>query len=162
LYSGSDGQSHIEAVDLSQTPDWGAGLAASQISFRESPVGNFQDWHPAPRRQFVIILSGQLEIGLGDGSKHVFGPGDARLVEDTELVDRGIELIGINTRRGSIAGQHANVLEGRCADLLVGRRLVTAKKSLVAPTQEPYRSGFWIGTTTRMEIWQPALTRVFR
>jgi hypothetical protein len=24
-----------------------------------------------------------LEIGLGDGSKHVFGPGDARLVEDT-------------------------------------------------------------------------------
>jgi hypothetical protein len=31
----------------------------------------------------VIILSGQLEIGLGDGSKHVFGPGDARLVEDT-------------------------------------------------------------------------------
>ena len=83
LYSGSDGQSHIEAVDLSQTPDWGAGLAASQISFRESPVGNFQDWHPAPRRQFVIILSGQLEIGLGDGSKHVFGPGDARLVEDT-------------------------------------------------------------------------------
>ena len=31
----------------------------------------------------MIILSGQLEIGLGDGSKHVFGPGDARLVEDT-------------------------------------------------------------------------------
>lgn len=39
--------------------------------------------HPAPRRQFVIILSGHLEIGLGDGSTHVFGPGDARLVEDT-------------------------------------------------------------------------------
>ena len=37
----------------------------------------------APRRQFVIILSGQLEIGCGDGSKQVFGPGDARLVEDT-------------------------------------------------------------------------------
>ena len=31
----------------------------------------------------MIILSGQLEIGLGDGSKHLFGPGDARLVEDT-------------------------------------------------------------------------------
>jgi len=29
------------------------------------------------------VLSGQLEIGLGDGGKHVFGPGDARLVEDT-------------------------------------------------------------------------------
>jgi len=72
-----------ESIDLSQKSDWGKGLATTQISFRESPTGNFQDWHPAPRRQFVIILSGQLEIGLGDGSKHVFGPGDARLVEDT-------------------------------------------------------------------------------
>ena len=56
---------------------------ATKITFRTSPVGRFEDWHPAPRRQFVIILTGQLEIGLGDGSKHVFGPGDARLVEDT-------------------------------------------------------------------------------
>ena len=31
----------------------------------------------------MIILSGQLEIGFGDGSKRVFSAGDARLVEDT-------------------------------------------------------------------------------
>ena len=48
-----------------------------------TPAGNFLDWHPAPRRQWVIILSGELEIGLGDGSVRRFGPGDARLVEDT-------------------------------------------------------------------------------
>jgi hypothetical protein len=83
LYAGSDGQAHIETVELKAKPDWLKGLPASQIAFREWPVGQFLDWHPAPRRQFVIILSGQLEIGLGDGSKHVFGPGDARLVEDT-------------------------------------------------------------------------------
>ena len=83
LYTGTDGQSHIETISLAESAEWGKGLATTQISFRESPAGNFQDWHPAPRRQFVIIVSGQLEIGLGDGSKHVFGPGDARLVEDT-------------------------------------------------------------------------------
>lgn len=83
LYTGSDGQSHVETIDLATTPSWTAGLASSNITFRTAPVGNFADWHPAPRRQFVIILSGQLEIGLGDGSKHIFGPGDARLVEDT-------------------------------------------------------------------------------
>jgi len=83
LYSGPDRQSHVEPIDLSRTPDWLKGLAATQIAFREWPVGEFLDWHPAPRRQFVILLSGQLEIGLGDGSKHVFGPGHARLVEDT-------------------------------------------------------------------------------
>ena len=83
LYTGSDGESHIEPIDLSGTPDWKAGLDTTTISFREDSPGRFVDWHPAPRRQFVIILSGQLEIGLSDGSKHVFGPGDARLVEDT-------------------------------------------------------------------------------
>ena len=83
LYTGSDGQSHIEPIDLALTPSFTTGLATTQISFREDPVGRYLDWHPAPRRQFVIILSGQLEIGLGDGSRHVFGPGDARLVEDT-------------------------------------------------------------------------------
>jgi len=83
LYTSKDGQSHIEPIDLARAPSWKSGLATTQISFRESPVGNFIDWHPAPRRQFVIILAGQLEIGLGDGSKQVFGPGDARLVEDT-------------------------------------------------------------------------------
>jgi hypothetical protein len=83
LYTGTDGQSHIEPIDLSRTSEWTAGLATTNITFREVRAGNFQDWHPAPRRQFVIILSGQLEIGLGDGTKHVFGPGDARLVEDT-------------------------------------------------------------------------------
>jgi quercetin dioxygenase-like cupin family protein len=83
LYTGPDGESHVEPVDLSRASEWTRGLAATQISFRTDPVGRFLDWHPAPRRQFVIILSGQLEIGLGDGSKHLFGAGDARLVEDT-------------------------------------------------------------------------------
>ena len=83
LYTGSDGQSHLEPIDLGRATDWTKGLAATQIAFRESPAGQFLDWHPAPRRQFVIILAGQLEIGLGGGGKQVFGPGDARLVEDT-------------------------------------------------------------------------------
>ena len=83
LYTGADGKSHVEPIALNKTPEWGTGLATPQIAFREDPAGHLRDWHPAARRQFVIILAGQLEIGLGDGSMHVFGPGDARLVEDT-------------------------------------------------------------------------------
>ena len=83
LYTGSDNESHIDPVDLSQTPEWMQAQDTTHITFREAPVGNFQDWHPAPRRQYIIIVSGELEIGLSDGTKHVFGPGDARLVEDT-------------------------------------------------------------------------------
>jgi hypothetical protein len=83
LYTGPDGQSHIEPIDIDKKADWLKGLPTTQISFRVWPKGEFLDWHPAPRRQFVIILSGQLEIGCGDGTKQIFGPGDARLVEDT-------------------------------------------------------------------------------
>ncbi len=82
LYTGDDGQSHIESIDLDSHPEWKDGLNAKTINFQEWPPGRFIDWHPAPRRQYVISLSGQIEIGLGDGSTSRYGPGDARLVED--------------------------------------------------------------------------------
>jgi hypothetical protein len=82
LYTGSDGQSHIEDQSLASHPVLTSPLAAKHIMFRDMPAGTFIDWHPAPQRQYVIILSGELEIGLGDGTLRRFGPGDARLVED--------------------------------------------------------------------------------
>ena len=39
-------------------------------------------WHNAPRRQFVITLTGRSEIGVGDGSSQQLGPGDMMLAED--------------------------------------------------------------------------------
>ena len=83
LYSGDDGQSHIEELDIAARADITQGLAVSTITFREWEPGHFIDWHPAPRRQYIISLSGHIEIELGDGTKHTFNPGDARLVEDT-------------------------------------------------------------------------------
>ena len=83
LYTGEDGQSHIETLDLASQPQLTSPQNTATISFREWPPGHFIDWHPAPRRQYIISLSGQIEIGLGDGSTKRYGPGDARLVEDT-------------------------------------------------------------------------------
>ncbi len=83
MYTDAQGKARWEEMDLSQTPDWTKGQDTTRIVFGTREPGKTQDWHPAPQRQFVIILSGQLEIGFEDGSKKVFGPGDARLVEDT-------------------------------------------------------------------------------
>jgi hypothetical protein len=38
--------------------------------------------HPAPRRQWVVMLRGAIEVEVSDGSRHVFQPGDLLLVED--------------------------------------------------------------------------------
>jgi hypothetical protein len=38
--------------------------------------------HPAPRRQWVVMLRGTIEVVVTDGSRRVFGPGDLLLAED--------------------------------------------------------------------------------
>ena len=83
LYSETDGESHLEEMDLSQHSDLTEARRTANITFREWASGHFIDWHPAPRRQYIISLSGGVEIGLGDGTSVVYNPGDARLVEDT-------------------------------------------------------------------------------
>jgi quercetin dioxygenase-like cupin family protein len=45
--------------------------------------GSFEDWHPAPRRQFAFILKGVVEVTVGDGEARQFGPGSVVLLEDT-------------------------------------------------------------------------------
>lgn len=87
LYSGEDGESHIEEIDPSSHPDWTELHNAKGIVFRALPPGFFSDWHVAPRRQYIITLSGEAEIGLGDGTVHRLGPGDVNLAED--LTGRG-------------------------------------------------------------------------
>jgi len=83
MYTGPDGKSHLEEQSPAEHPALGKPQAAAHIVFAQQPGGTFIDWHPAPRRQYVILISGELEIGLGDGTVRRFGPGDARLVEDT-------------------------------------------------------------------------------
>jgi hypothetical protein len=83
LYTGADGESHIDELNLQGHPELREIQTTSGIRLQEFAAKQFIDWHPAPRRQWVIILSGELEIGLGDGTFRRFGPGDARLVEDT-------------------------------------------------------------------------------
>ena len=83
-YTGADGQSHFEDLDL-LPPDVERSIeqAASSITFTRSPNGRFSDWHNAPRRQYAIFLSGgEMEVVTGDGTTRRFGPGDAVLFED--------------------------------------------------------------------------------
>src|ERR1700732_621043 len=69
-YTGTDGQSHFEDLDL-LPPDMERSIeqAASSITFTRSPNGRYSDWHNAPRRQYAIFLSGgEMEVVIGDGT----------------------------------------------------------------------------------------------
>ncbi len=92
LYTGSDGESHFEELEMDFKPRGNATETspvqdATDIVFRSAPPGHVQDWHPAPRRQYVITLSGQGEIEIGDGTIRQFGPGNVMLADD--LTGRG-------------------------------------------------------------------------
>jgi hypothetical protein len=88
LYTGPDGESRFEDIDVPLEDKGSIGrLSAPQpatgIIFRETEPSYDYDWHPAPQRQYIIMLEGELEIEAGDGSKRHFSPGDILLVEDT-------------------------------------------------------------------------------
>ena len=86
IYSGDDGESHFEELELSFEAVANAERTATQnaasVTFSRMQPGTFSDWHTAPRRQYVITLEGQMEVGLGDGTKRIFNPGDVLLADD--------------------------------------------------------------------------------
>ena len=82
MYSGADGETHVEEMDLERHPNLMNLQKVGGLRLQKAEAGRFSDFHTAPDRRWHIILSGQIEIGLGDGSHHRFGPGDIRLIED--------------------------------------------------------------------------------
>jgi hypothetical protein len=83
LYTGSDGKSHFEDLNIPAGEMETVPLkSGADLTFRRAPDGRFSDWHNAPRRQYVFILSGQMEIGVGDGTVRRLMAGDILLAED--------------------------------------------------------------------------------
>jgi quercetin dioxygenase-like cupin family protein len=93
LYSDTNGETHFDMVKVEQHLMTGAPPAApffvsldnpaSRYRFYSFEPGWFGDLHPAPTRQFLILLSGEVEMEAGDGEVRRFGPGAIVLLEDT-------------------------------------------------------------------------------
>ena len=87
LYTGPDGQTHAEEMEANFT----AGspnevfklMRITGAELHRAAPGTVVDWHTAPRRQYVITLSGQGELEVSGGKKIPVGPGHIDLVEDT-------------------------------------------------------------------------------
>ncbi|MDP9317105.1 MAG: hypothetical protein M3R24_40670 [Chloroflexota bacterium] len=88
LYTGADGEAHFEDFDIPLTDAGSIGqlselYPATGVIFRETGPEYDYTWHTAPRRQFIIMLHGEVDVTIGDGTTRRFGTGDILLAEDT-------------------------------------------------------------------------------
>ncbi len=59
-------------------------VALWDLTVISAPAGGVADRHPVPRRQFNLILRGQVAVQVCDGEVRRFGPGSLISGEDTE------------------------------------------------------------------------------
>jgi quercetin dioxygenase-like cupin family protein len=91
LFTGKDGTSQFEDVEVPLTPDEPAPhelsvsqpISASAVLFGRAPAQGSHPEQPEPRRQLMIGLTGSVEVTTADETR-VFGPGDVLLAEDLE------------------------------------------------------------------------------
>ena len=89
MFTGTDGQTHFRELNIptkaaadsgrqatDPLPSIGAGLGEATQARPQL------DWHNAPRRQMVAVLTGGIEITTGDGTVREFRAGDIFFADD--------------------------------------------------------------------------------
>jgi len=93
IFADEEGETHFKDVEIELVSNQYAPPAppfmvselrsATHYGFSQFPSGWVGEWHPTPRKQFYLILSGEVECSVSDGERRVFGPGSIVLLEDT-------------------------------------------------------------------------------
>jgi hypothetical protein len=88
LYTDAGSQSHLRDIEVKWVEERRSSklskhLPATGIIFLETQAEHDIDWHPAPRRQYIINLDAGVKITASDGESRVIGTGEIILVEDT-------------------------------------------------------------------------------
>jgi len=85
IFTKPSGESGIEIreVPMSQAVrPMSETFRAESLFFRETPEGNVEDYHTAPRRQLIFLTSGLLELESSEGKRFICRPGDLIFAED--------------------------------------------------------------------------------
>jgi quercetin dioxygenase-like cupin family protein len=105
LYTDANDVSHfaVEKMELKARGTEGidAVMAVNRIGdvqgalFAALRAGSTEDWHVAPRRQFMVCLQGVVELTASDGEKRRVKPGEIVLLED--LTGKGHKTHAVGT-----------------------------------------------------------------
>jgi hypothetical protein len=87
IYADEEGVSHFADFDVALEPGGEIGRLSSPLPgygviFRETESSYDYDWHRPPRKQWIVLLDGEISIETGDGATRTFRGGDVLLVED--------------------------------------------------------------------------------
>jgi hypothetical protein len=90
MYTGADGQSHVEKVSVKLSAVHGNAITVEQsepVKVSSSYVvrvapGVAEDWHNADARRYVIPISGKAEVEVANGEKFSVEPGGIYIAED--------------------------------------------------------------------------------
>jgi hypothetical protein len=99
LYTGSDGQSHIDQVPIA--------LYGSHADLKQSEAPKmsdayivraasrmFESWHNADRKRYIVVGSGEAEVTTTSGEKARIVPGQIYLAEDLTGKGHTFRVIG--------------------------------------------------------------------
>jgi hypothetical protein len=82
-----DGELRLEPQQIARgfAPTLTGGLPSSGagVLYLFSPAEFDSEPHPAPRRQWVVLLRGMLDVVVSNGERRRFAPGDLVFVADT-------------------------------------------------------------------------------
>ena len=104
IYVDDKGESHWRDIEVEWAEErdfskLSKRLPATGIIFRETSGSYDLDWHPAPRRQYIINLDGGVKITASDGVAREIGAGEVILVEDVRGKGHLSQSIGGKLRR---------------------------------------------------------------
>lgn len=88
IFSDKQGVSHFDVRHIPLKPSGNVGFLSEpfkvdSLIFRQVESSDHWDFYPAPHRQFIILLNGEIQIETSDGDIRTFSAGDILLVEDT-------------------------------------------------------------------------------
>jgi hypothetical protein len=118
LWAGADGVSHqsecamtdfhLESVQSPAAPQWlgRKTTAAASVMFTVLPIGWVGEWHPNPKPQWIVPLSGRWFVEAMDGTRVEFGVGEPSFGGD----QNAREIDGKKGHRSGVVGDAPAVL----------------------------------------------------
>ena len=104
VHHAPDGQTHFEDIDWPEIPTPSGAYVRTETRsagitmFAIQPPGYYADWHPAPSRRLVIMISGAAEVGVSDGETRLINAGDVILFEDIDGPGHTMRVVGDQDR----------------------------------------------------------------